>query len=372
MDACLSVSGSRTSLRSSHSYNQRESDVDHSCSGKDGHQGPRTGSIDQYDRSVFPDSETLADYTAGRQPNLSRFGTIQLQRVFEEAYRDDLTLCQTFRTRFCRDKDRTGRSSDLGSAQVRRVYAQIHSSRDLEGHEELPTADRPAAEDLNVDIWPRGMSSLECAMDDYGYADSFSEWLDEAGVPRARRACYEGEIASSPLTHIDLDSFLHDYPECKDNFKWILDVGGHITSLKKGAMGPPNKLLEPHVQRLIDLDIAESIPHSCKSRILSGAFCVKKKQPGALRFILNPKGVNKALDGVVIPKCALPSYQTIRNTIMSSEWISQFDFKSFYFQFLLPTEIRNIFGFRVGNRLLRMKRAPMGFKCTPQAGQKVC
>ena len=50
VDACLSVSGSRTSLRSSHSHNQRESDVDHSCRGKDRHQGPRTGSID---RSVF-------------------------------------------------------------------------------------------------------------------------------------------------------------------------------------------------------------------------------------------------------------------------------------------------------------------------------
>ena len=162
-----------------------------------------------------------------------------------------------------------------------------------------------------------------------------------------------------------MEDFLQDFPSTRPNFLWLVDSDTIRTAAigLKRERGPPNNLLLGHIDRLIDFDIAEIMPR-VKDRLFSGAFCVPKKVPGTLRFIINPKSLNNSLSNAAIPKCTLPSYRSIRLTMMSHEWVVQFDFKSFYYQFLLPEKVRNLFGFRVGNKLYRMRRAPMGYVYT--------
>ncbi|KAJ9434823.1 Pol polyprotein [Diplonema papillatum] len=127
----------------------------------------------------------------------------------------------------------------------------------------------------------------------------------------------------------------------------------------------------PHVDRLLELDVAAPVPKAASSRWFHGAFTVDKRAPGQLRFILSCESINRATAHVPLPPCDLPSYATIVTTVLSRKWVAEFDFRSFFFQFALPPEVRKYFCFRVEGRLMWMTRLPMGYRAAPQAAQAV-
>eukprot|EP01060_Flectonema_neradi_P003830 TRINITY_DN124_c0_g1_i11.p1 TRINITY_DN124_c0_g1~~TRINITY_DN124_c0_g1_i11.p1 ORF type:complete len:832 (-),score=25.40 TRINITY_DN124_c0_g1_i11:464-2959(-) len=263
-----------------------------------------------------------------------------------------------------------GRGSPHGKAPVGNRHPALHQSVGLE----FDTGDKPtgssAPEPKYLDLWPtKPMATLEAALEDYDYFEYFAE----PGVPRARRACYQGVIADSPRSTIDLLGLSVEFPCLIDVLRWVTDVDvlQCYTSDIAGSRGPPNQRLSNHLERLLNLDIAERLPHSAKRRHFCSAFCVKKKAPGSLRFILNPAALNASLKLAPIPRCNLPSYREIREVMMSASWACQFDFQSYYFQIPLAEAVRNLFVFRIGSNLLRMKRAPMGYKCAPAVGQHI-
>ena len=83
------------------------------------------------------------------------------------------------------------------------------------------------------------------------------------------------------------------------------------------------------------------------------------------------RAINDALDMSDLPRCQLPSYDEILATVFSGTLVMQFDFKSFFFQFDVPLEVRHFFGFRACQRHRRMTRLPMGYAPAPQAAQAV-
>ncbi|KAJ9442992.1 Aspartic protease [Diplonema papillatum] len=129
--------------------------------------------------------------------------------------------------------------------------------------------------------------------------------------------------------------------------------------------------MRPHVERLLALKIAAPVPKAASSRWFHGAFTVDKRAPGQLRFILSCESINRATAHVPLPPCDLPSYATIVSTVLSRKWVAEFDFRSFFFQFALPPEVRKYFCFRIEGRLLWMTRLPMGYRAAPQAAQAV-
>ncbi|KAJ9438840.1 hypothetical protein DIPPA_05296 [Diplonema papillatum] len=129
--------------------------------------------------------------------------------------------------------------------------------------------------------------------------------------------------------------------------------------------------MRPHVERLLALKIAAPVPKAASSRWFHGAFTVDKRAPGQLRFILSCESINRATAHVPLPPCDLPSYATIVSTVLSRKWVAEFDFRSFFFQFALPPEVRKYFCFRIEGRLLWMTRLPMGYRAAPQAAPAV-
>ena len=58
--------------------------------------------------------------------------------------------------------------------------------------------------------------------------------------------------------------------------------------------------------------------------------------------------------------------------MFNGNFFVEFDFKSYFFQFLLAPETRDLFSFRLagtGGKCLRMCRLPMGYRAAPQVGQ---
>ena len=74
--------------------------------------------------------------------------------------------------------------------------------------------------------------------------------------------------------------------------------------------------------------------------LVPGVFCVPKKAAGSLRFIVSCRAINSALDMTSLPRCHLPSYSEILATVHGVSLVMQFDFKSFFFQFGLPMDVR--------------------------------
>ncbi|KAJ9444465.1 Pol polyprotein [Diplonema papillatum] len=157
--------------------------------------------------------------------------------------------------------------------------------------------------------------------------------------------------------------------------RWVLDAAFIAAMLKPGSFvsgpGPRNSRMMPHVDRLLELEVAASVPKAASSRWFHGAFTVDKRAPGQLRFILSCESINRATAHVPLPPCDLPSYATIVTTVLSRKWVAEFDFRSFFFQFALPPEVRKYFCFRVEGRLMWMTRLPMGYRAAPQAAQAV-
>eukprot|EP01060_Flectonema_neradi_P035284 TRINITY_DN6452_c0_g1_i2.p1 TRINITY_DN6452_c0_g1~~TRINITY_DN6452_c0_g1_i2.p1 ORF type:complete len:668 (+),score=7.94 TRINITY_DN6452_c0_g1_i2:932-2935(+) len=343
----------------------------HLSSGQDRHEADRPGAVDSEDW-------TLSACGAGMVEDITRIGfqgistsvLRKLQQIFEEDDNDDISLCPPCSTREdCRIARTVGGTSD-GTPQESRQREVLHSAVHVGQHQD--DGRTCVSSSVHGNMWPDKLNRLEALLDCYEYAENFWDPYHKSGPPHSRRACYEGTIADSPSTHICLERFLEDFPACRKSFEWLLDADcilGGSGKLESLGAGPKNAKLEDHVGRLLELDIAERMPHSVRSRILNSAFCVPKKTSGSLRFILNPAILNQALKGAQIPNCNLPPYRKIRETMMSAAWCVQFDFKSYYFQFVIPERVRNLFAFRAGSTRLRMRRAPMGYKATPQAGQ---
>eukprot|EP01060_Flectonema_neradi_P020546 TRINITY_DN2805_c0_g1_i5.p1 TRINITY_DN2805_c0_g1~~TRINITY_DN2805_c0_g1_i5.p1 ORF type:complete len:934 (+),score=21.11 TRINITY_DN2805_c0_g1_i5:197-2803(+) len=207
-------------------------------------------------------------------------------------------------------------------------------------------------------------------MQSYDYA---TRLLDLKFGSSPTKACYVGVIAPATEGVIDVDRVLSDFPDLGDHFRWFYDalfLRTVIDSSKKVAPGPSNVKLQPHVDRLIELNIVEPIPRNAKGAWFSGAFTVPKKQAGHLRFILSCVTINAAVRAdVQKPPCSLPSYSEMITTIMPNGYIMEYDFRSFFFQFPLPPECRNYFSFRVPGGIFRMTRLPMGFSLAPQVAQ---
>ncbi|KAJ9437267.1 Pol polyprotein, partial [Diplonema papillatum] len=217
-------------------------------------------------------------------------------------------------------------------------------------------------------FWPRHLDKI---LQGYDYANG---WLDASSGKRVTKASYEGEIASTapPFDH---EALLQDFPGLRINMKWLLDPAFISSMLRPGSFvvgpGPRNSRMMPHVDRLLQLGIAAPVPKAISSRWFHGAFTVDKRAPGQLRFILSCESVNRATAHVPLPACDLPSYATIVSTVLSRSWVAEFDFRSFFFQFALPPEVRKYFCFRVEGRLFWMTRLPMGYRAAPQAAQAV-
>ncbi|KAJ9461320.1 Aspartic protease [Diplonema papillatum] len=217
-------------------------------------------------------------------------------------------------------------------------------------------------------LWPRHLDKI---LQGYDYANG---WLDASSGKRVTKASYEGEIASTapPFSH---EALLHDFPALRTNMRWLLDSEFIGSMLRPGSFvsgpGPRNSRMRPHVERLLALKIAAPVPKAASSRWFHGAFTVDKRAPGQLRFILSCESINRATAHVPLPPCDLPSYATIVSTVLSRKWVAEFDFRSFFFQFALPPEVRKYFCFRIEGRLLWMTRLPMGYRAAPQAAQAV-
>ena len=172
---------------------------------------------------------------------------------------------------------------------------------------------------------------------------------------------------------LHLDALLRDFPDLRDNFQWFCDpafLKRQVDVSMQPRPGPMNMKILPHVERLDVLGITEKLPKAVSSSAwYQGVFCVPKKAPGTLRFIMSCCVINRALDMSTLPRCILPSYDEILRVVFSGTLVLQFDFKSFFFQFGLPQEVRHLFAFRARNLHRRMTRLPMGYSPAPQAAQ---
>ena len=205
------------------------------------------------------------------------------------------------------------------------------------------------------------------------YDYDLSWWSTDGDGPRVPRAEYAGTVAQAPLQTIRQRALLSEFPHLKVNFQWIDPT--FLQALIPESQGPGNRngKLEILGKQLQEGLIAEAAPRQRTQglTLYHSAFTVPKKKPGELRFILSCVILNKMLQGVPIPPCQFPEYREIVSRILSQPGFSQFDFKSYFFQFELDESIRDIFRFRVGSRHLRMLRLPMGYKASPQLGQSV-
>ena len=199
-------------------------------------------------------------------------------------------------------------------------------------------------------------------------------WSLDGDGPRVPRADYEGTVAGAPQQVIRQQALLAEYPFLQENFKWIdpeflLPLIPHST---EGA-GPRNGRLEPLASQLTEGYIAESAPRRCAKgkTLLHSAFTVPKKDPNFLRFILSGKSINLLLKDYAMPACHFPSYTEVVERILKHQVFSQFDLKSYFFQFALDERIRDLFRFRAGTKMMRMIRLPMGYTASPQLGQSV-
>ena len=204
------------------------------------------------------------------------------------------------------------------------------------------------------------------------YYDYASAWVDSR-FSAAPRASYEGIISEATPGTIYIVQLLRDFPALGENFRWFTDADFLYRLIDQGLKprpGPLNTKILPHVGRLDSLGITESSPKADSSVTwYQGVFCVPKKAAGSLRFIMSCRAINSALDMTSLPRCHLPSYSEILATVFGASLVMQFDFKSFFFQFGLPMDVRPYFAFRACRLHRRMTRLPMGYAPAPQAAQ---
>eukprot|EP00760_Papus_ankaliazontas_P033422 PhM_4_TR6328/c2_g2_i1/m.1947 len=90
------------------------------------------------------------------------------------------------------------------------------------------------------------------------------------------------------------------------------------------------------------------------------------------RLIVDCRDVNNALPAP--PHMPLPDLHTLLDAMLSSEYIAQYDAKSYFYQFPLMGDARNVFGVALGDRRgafekFRLTVLPMGFKHAPFIAQ---
>eukprot|EP00759_Apiculatamorpha_spiralis_P016340 PhF_6_TR22574/c2_g3_i1/m.32151 len=102
-------------------------------------------------------------------------------------------------------------------------------------------------------------------------------------------------------------------------------------------------------------------------------FTVPKKDD-TLRLIMDCRRLNRSF--AEPPAMDLPSIKVVISRILSSEWASQADAKSYFYQFPLHQDIQKYFGTRLGSARgafedVLMEVMPMGWSWAPALGQRV-
>ena len=198
-------------------------------------------------------------------------------------------------------------------------------------------------------------------------------WWDIDGSTRIPRASYEGKIAGAPSLPLNSELLLKDFPHLQENFIWISHafISKHARWEGTAGAGPRNAKLGACTEQLLSGSFAEKAPRSRKGCCLHSAFCVPKRKPGELRFILACQRLNQAMAHIKLPPCQFPSYTMIVDTVLSGAFFCEFDFKSWFFQFNIEPAARPFFAFRCNNAILWMTRLAMGYRASPQLGQAV-
>ena len=155
---------------------------DHDGGGEDGSTRPGSGRVDSTDRAVFPDSGEM-DYEGSGRDGVSRSKFDWLQRLLEKEDWFDFTLRETCGIGICRHQSRPRVRASNSSTQVPTDDVVLHTAGNLDDNEANLTTGEFITDDLKLDMWPKNLSLLEVVFDEYGYYESFSDWLDEVGVP---------------------------------------------------------------------------------------------------------------------------------------------------------------------------------------------
>ena len=191
----------------------------------------------------------------------------------------------------------------------------------------------------------RGVASLFIPWWVGGYDYDWSWWESGRGTPRPPKACYDGVISGAPSTPLDAAALQKRFPQLRENFLWLDAhfIRANVSTRPVPGPGPPNTKLTSHFQRLVEGNIAETSPrrHPPGGRWMHSAFCVPKKKPGELRFILACKSLNAALRHIPLPSCKFPSFKEITDMMLNGNFFVEFDFKSYFIQFLLAPETRD-------------------------------
>ncbi|CUF22587.1 unnamed protein product [Bodo saltans] len=107
-----------------------------------------------------------------------------------------------------------------------------------------------------------------------------------------------------------------------------------------------NIAMEPHIQQFVDADIIE--------------IADERKISAWYRLIVETRDLNDLWKRLGFPYTDLPQMDHIRELTLTSDIISCADLKCYYYQLPLDEAVRNFFGIKIGKRVFRLTRLPMG------------
>ena len=98
------------------------------------------------------------------------------------------------------------------------------------------------------------------------------------------------------------------------------------------------------------------------SEFISPVVMVKKPNSSDLRFCIDYKAVNKQL---LVQPYMLHNISDILDGCVNGKFFARFDLAKGFWQFGLHEDSRDISAFRVGNKIYRWRRVPMGITPAP-------
>ncbi|KAJ1099022.1 hypothetical protein NDU88_004126 [Pleurodeles waltl] len=153
-----------------------------------------------------------------------------------------------------------------------------------------------------------------------------------------------------------------------------LEIPPYVVTLKPNAEMPRipqyristegEKALLEIVHDLIQKGVVEETRgNTCNSPVLPVLKRTDPSQPPVYRFVIDLREVNK----IVVPQFpVVPDITALLTMIPSTAtWFSVIDFKNAFFSIPIAEESRDIFGFSLGGRSFRFKRAPQGYCESP-------
>ena len=184
-------------------------------------------------------------------------------------------------------------------------------------------------------------------------------------------------VSTSCIDYSKLREWSHHIsPSFASEYSSLIDIITDVSSFQKiftempreRVTGKKSALTEEDLEKLKEWTIVMPIPRNKRPISSSFGFKVLKSDLSSTRFILDCRDLNERM--IDPPTFHLPPPIAIIITILSCEFGSCSDFRSWFFQHALDPEVGWFFAFRVGPKWNCLLRLAQGWKFSPVISQK--